>query len=323
MQISELIYESGIIEEITRLTGASVSVFSNKARVAKINEALDRYWFLASESAPKGTLDDLNKTNLIVNTQNLVNGTNSYKIGSFSDTVLNILKVSILDSNGKEFDLEYEDFEQLTDFTQFYSTAATDRGTPAYWTKLGDYIYMRPCPNYNSTNGLRAYINRALTKFSFTTFTVTIASPAVFTATAHGLAANDAVIFETDGALPTGLTPDTTIYYVISAGLTADAFEVSTTIGGSAVNTSGSQSGNHKFLKVSATPGIPTIHHPYLARYTATEWMGANNAQGQYTTRLNYELPKLQTEEKSIQSYWAHHNKARGNVITTKFRRYK
>lgn len=78
------------------------------------------------------------------------------------------------------------------------------------------------------------------------TFTVTIASPAVFTNTAHGLAANDTIIFSTTGALPTGLTAGTT-YYVISAGLTADAFEVSTSQGGSAVNTSGTQSGTHTY----------------------------------------------------------------------------
>ncbi len=79
---------------------------------------------------------------------------------------------------------------------------------------------------------------------SIGTFTVTIASPAVFSKTAHGLAAGDAVYFTTSGALPTGLSTNT-IYYVISAGLTADNFEVSTTRGGSAVNTSGSQSGTH------------------------------------------------------------------------------
>lgn len=78
------------------------------------------------------------------------------------------------------------------------------------------------------------------------TFTVTIASPAVFSATAHGLVLNDTVIFSTTGALPTGLTAGTT-YYIISAGLTTNAFEVSTSQGGSAVNTSGTQSGTHTF----------------------------------------------------------------------------
>lgn len=76
------------------------------------------------------------------------------------------------------------------------------------------------------------------------TFTVTIASPAVFSLTAHGFYEGMPVIFSTTGALPTGLTAGTT-YFIITAGLTANAFEVSATVGGSAVNTSGSQSGVH------------------------------------------------------------------------------
>jgi hypothetical protein len=82
------------------------------------------------------------------------------------------------------------------------------------------------------------------------TFTVTIASPGVFTKTTHGLTAGTAIYFTTTGALPTGLTANTA-YYVISAGLTADNFQVSTTAGGSAVNTSGSQSGTHSVYKHS------------------------------------------------------------------------
>lgn len=76
------------------------------------------------------------------------------------------------------------------------------------------------------------------------TVTVTIASPGVFSSTAHGLVVGDKVSFTTTGSLPTGLATNTD-YYVITAGLTANAFEVSTSRGGSAVNTSGSQSGVH------------------------------------------------------------------------------
>lgn len=81
------------------------------------------------------------------------------------------------------------------------------------------------------------------------TFTVTIASPGVFTATAHGLVNGDIVKFTTTGALPTGLTAGTK-YYVIAAA--TNTFEVSTTYGGSAVNTTGSQSGTHTLQQVSA-----------------------------------------------------------------------
>ena len=63
-------------------------------------------------------------------------------------------------------------------------------------------------------------------KYSFTTFTVTIASPAVFTSTAHELYEGDTIILETTGALPTGLALLTT-YYVVYNGITADTFQIS------------------------------------------------------------------------------------------------
>jgi hypothetical protein len=74
------------------------------------------------------------------------------------------------------------------------------------------------------------------------TVTIDIATPALIHWTTHGLTAGTPVIFQTTGALPTGLSASQ-IFYVIAAGLTANAFEVSTSVGGSAVNTSGSQSG--------------------------------------------------------------------------------
>lgn len=93
------------------------------------------------------------------------------------------------------------------------------------------------------------------------TATMTIASPCVVSFTAHGLTLNDSVQFTTTGALPTGVTASTN-YYVISAGLTANAFQMSTTLGGSAVNTSGSQSGVHTLIKT--TPVAFGVYEPSL-----------------------------------------------------------
>lgn len=54
---------------------------------------------------------------------------------------------------------------------------------------------------------------------------------------AHGLAADDRVVFAAEalGTMPTGLTAGT-VYWVISGGLTADVFSVSTSQGGAAVD---------------------------------------------------------------------------------------
>jgi len=62
------------------------------------------------------------------------------------------------------------------------------------------------------------------------------------------------IVPTTNGALPTGLTAGTT-YFVIAAGLTANAFEVSTTVGGAAVNTSGTQSGTHTMTQHTTVRG--------------------------------------------------------------------
>jgi hypothetical protein len=95
------------------------------------------------------------------------------------------------------------------------------------------------------------------------TVTVTIASPAVFSYTAHGLIAGDTLELTTTGSLPTGLAVSTK-YFVISSGLTANAFQVATSLAGTAVDTSGSQSGTHTLVRTTPyflgqnDPALPT-----------------------------------------------------------------
>jgi hypothetical protein len=78
--------------------------------------------------------------------------------------------------------------------------------------------------------------------------TISIATPAVITLT-NTFVAGQPVRFTTTGALPTGLS-STVAYYVIATGLSTASFQVSTTLGGSAVNTSGTQSGVHSCGKI-------------------------------------------------------------------------
>ena len=73
---------------------------------------------------------------------------------------------------------------------------------------------------------------------------ISVAAPGVVTWANHGLLAGQPVIFTTTGALPTGLTAGT-VYYVIAAGLTADAFSVAATPGGAGVGTTLAGSGVH------------------------------------------------------------------------------
>lgn len=70
----------------------------------------------------------------------------------------------------------------------------------------------------------------------------------LFLSKGHGLTTDDRVFFATinSEAIPTGIVV-TTLYFVLAAGLTADAFSVSTTSGGGALNVT--VSGEAQFAK--------------------------------------------------------------------------
>jgi len=98
------------------------------------------------------------------------------------------------------------------------------------------------------------------------TVTITIANPAVCTCNNHGLAAGDPVFFTTTGSLPAPISPNT-IYYVMSAGLTTNAFQISATPGGAAISTvGGTQSGTHTlyFCPFGLGDGATTFNVPNL-----------------------------------------------------------
>jgi hypothetical protein len=95
-------------------------------------------------------------------------------------------------------------------------------------------------------------------------FTVTIATPAVFTFT-NTFAENQAVMLNTTGALPTGLAVGVTYYIKGVSGFTAN---LSLTPGGAAINTTGSQSGvqtvSSRGMLLSSLSGasdVPTIQN--------------------------------------------------------------
>jgi len=122
------------------------------------------------------------------------------------------------------------------------------------------------------------------------TITVTIASPGVVTLTSHGLAEGDAVYFTTTGALPTGLTANTT-YYV--KYVNANTFQLASTrtatassgaaasfTTGTAINTSGTQSGTHTLFQ--APYGIPAASTTnfYLPDMRGRTAIGIDNMSG-------------------------------------------
>jgi hypothetical protein len=103
------------------------------------------------------------------------------------------------------------------------------------------------------------------------TVTISIAAPGVVTWTGHGLSVNDTIRFTTTGALPTGLAINTTYY--VKTVLSANTFTVSTSAGGAAVTTSGTQSGTQTALVWYGVPVVAVANTVVtLASVTVPGW---------------------------------------------------
>ena len=106
------------------------------------------------------------------------------------------------------------------------------------------YGYKGPITAYEAAGTLSGNVFGAMLPI---TATISIASPAVVTATGHSLVNGDRVQFTTSGALPGGLAANTT-YYVINA--VTNMFNLAATPGGVAIGTYGGQSGAHVVRKI-------------------------------------------------------------------------
>jgi hypothetical protein len=104
-----------------------------------------------------------------------------------------------------------------------YASVPLDVGGTRY--TVGLQLVADPVPALDGTNAIAC--------------TISVASPAVVTLNSHGLSANQGVVFGGGGTIPTGITAGTT-YYVSATGLATNTFQISATIGGSSIDTTGS-----------------------------------------------------------------------------------
>lgn len=118
--------------------------------------------------------------------------------------------------------------------------------------------------------------------------TMTIASPAVVSLTAHGLVNGDPVYFTTTGALPTGITANQT-YFVYNK--TNDTFQLTSSRmnAGTIVNTSGTQSGVHSMRFVPY--GVPDTSNFYIPDFRGRVLAGADGMGGTLIGVLSNQRP--------------------------------
>jgi hypothetical protein len=141
-------------------------------------------------------------------------------------------------------------------FTRFTSgDLSTGTAVPKFHSLFHELIPLGVEEQYTAENNLPSYgaisserqvkeleMERWYALHQFRVATVTIAAPGVVTLDNHGLQTNDRVIFETTGALPTGLSTETW-YFVIRTG--DHTLQLTATRDGAAITTTTSQSGTH------------------------------------------------------------------------------
>lgn len=108
------------------------------------------------------------------------------------------------------------------------------------------------------------------------TFTMTIANPAVFTLTAHGLTVGESVFLLSSGNLPTGFSQNV-VYYVQST--TTNTFKLTDVPGGAALVATGTQSGTHTLN----LPSVPSA--AVLVTYTGLDVSYATDLHNKATTK--------------------------------------
>lgn len=128
-----------------------------------------------------------------------------------------------------------------------------------------------------------------------TTVTMTIASPGVVTWTGHAFENGDPIVLTTTGALPTGYTAGTTYYIVNKA---SNTFRLSATVGGTAINTSGSQSGTHTGIHAphgrgdtSSTFNVPDLRGRTVIALDNLGGSAASRITSSSTNGLNSVVP--------------------------------
>lgn len=159
---------AGIIQTIDDTVGTNSTTYPIAKKTRDVNLALDRVFALIFQVGGTWQFDDSNHTDYPIITTNLVANQRDY---AFTDDgagnlILDVYKVMVADENGDFF--EVYPVDQQTNPPSTMVDGQNTSGQPFFYDKTGNGIFLDPIPNYNSTNGLKVFINRTGSYFTTT-----------------------------------------------------------------------------------------------------------------------------------------------------------
>lgn len=162
-----------VSEVLLKCGGATVTNYPLVDITRRFNFGLDWYFGLAFLHGKGWKFDDFNQTSPPIDTYNITSGTNRYKLSDFTADIMGVIRLEILDSNGKGISLNVDHLDMLDNgvsgnesgrinwinkdtFQEKYVNA--DSGVPTSYIKYGDYIYFDKKPNYTKASGILLYV---------------------------------------------------------------------------------------------------------------------------------------------------------------------
>lgn len=198
MVFSDTLTGQGIVQEIDFLVNTDDVKFPIADKTRIINRWYERTVGRILEADGRWQFDDTNYTTLPIATTDIINGQQDY---SFAVRFLRIDRIEIKNSAGQWKWLSPMDQNDVR--RQSLTALGEKLGTPMWYDKLAESIFLYPAPDYGSVGGLKAYYQRSIDPFVATDTTkepgfasifhkLLALGPAVEYAKANGL--NDAKI---------------------------------------------------------------------------------------------------------------------------------
>lgn len=176
----------GIVQGYEKEIGANRGDVSGdttrlKELTADVNLALDDFWTVALPASGTWQLDDSNQTDYPIITTNLVANQRDYSFTTdqTGNLILEIFKVMVADSSGTYKEIFPVDVQSQDETSGFYD-GKNSTGNPIRYDKTANGIFLDPIPSYNYSGGLKVYINREPSYFTYTDTTKKPGVPGIF-----------------------------------------------------------------------------------------------------------------------------------------------
>ena len=158
---------SQLITLIDDNCGTNSVSYPTAKKIVDINLALDKIWQIILQASGIWHFDDSNQIDYPIITTNLVSGQRDYTFTTDEqgNIILEIYRVMIKGTDGIYYDLKQID-QNKTNYESLGMVDGQDINSfPDKYNKTANGIFLDPIPNYDSTDGLKIFIDREASYF--------------------------------------------------------------------------------------------------------------------------------------------------------------